>query len=63
PVRNELYFSRDLSASTSIEIFNLYGCLVKREIVSGKTMNVSGLASGCYLLRMNGKKQLKFIKE
>ena len=63
PVRNELYFSRDLSASTSIEIFNLYGCLVKREIASGKTMNVSGLASGCYLLRMNGKKQLKFIKE
>jgi len=62
PVSDDLYFNIDFTGSTRVNIYNMYGTLMKSEFVSGNKMDVTNLPSGYYLLRTSNNFVAKFIK-
>jgi hypothetical protein len=62
PVRDRICFSRNTDEGLKVEIFTLFGNLVKATLVSGNEIQVNDLPAGCYLLRLNGYRSQKFIK-
>jgi hypothetical protein len=62
PVSNYLYINID-EPITSIEVLNLLGIQQNIYIVEPDEVNVSTLKEGLYLLRINHKKGIVFIKQ
>ncbi|OIQ22128.1 MAG: hypothetical protein BM557_01765 [Flavobacterium sp. MedPE-SWcel] len=48
---------------SSYQIVDLTGKIITKGTITGKTINIDTLAKGLYLLQIDGKQTLKFIKE
>lgn len=63
PVKEILYFSRDLKVENSIaEIYSITGTLLKQLKLTDSSINVSDLPSGLYYVKMKGYRGSRFIK-
>ena len=63
PVKDVLYIKSDISEQSTVEIFNIYGKLLKQENLINSKINVSDLTPGFYLIRSHGNPPLKFEKQ
>lgn len=62
PVTDYLYFRKNGTETLEVEVYNLYGVLVKKFISDKNRLNVSDLNSGCYILKTGNMKTAKFVK-
>jgi len=62
PVTDYLYIKRSNTEQMNVEVYNLYGVLVKRIVLDKNKVNVSDLSSGCYILKAQNMKSAKFVK-
>ena len=62
PVVDKLFLVRNSDEAIQVNVFNLYGGLVKSEHINGNALDVSNLMPGCYLLKSNGFATVKFVK-
>jgi hypothetical protein len=63
PVKDKLYFNNTSMGDFKVEIYNLYGAMVKINTVTSNCLDVSDMHRGCYLIKFNGNFISKFIKE
>lgn len=68
PASHTIHFEGKLSEESEIMIYNIHGKLMLQNVLSaGRTMNISELKSGMYLVTINsaknGKNHTKFIKQ
>jgi len=67
PVKNYAYVTFKNAINAKVNVYNITGILVKSQIISGTSqIDLSALASGSYLLKVNsetGSYAVKFIKE
>jgi len=65
PASDRLYFASELSGQASVKIYDVQGALVLEQPVNGN-VDVSGLQSGLYIIRVKDQERLltgKFMKE
>ena len=62
PANNEIHFD-GLDGESEISIFNTFGVCVKTLTIDGNDgISVADLAAGLYLIRINGKQTVRFVK-
>lgn len=62
PVKEKLFFVGNNESDFEIEIYSLYGALVKKGRVEGASFDVDNLISGIYIVKCKGYQNLRFIK-
>ena len=54
---------KGIDAGCEISIYNVFGTCVKREWFGGNEISVEGLPAGLYLIQIDGKHALRFVKQ
>lgn len=62
PARDYIYLNQNISENVSVEIFNMFGVLVKRIVSVDNKIDVRDIPSGCYVLKASKYGSTKFIK-
>ncbi len=62
PARDYIYLNQNISENLSVEIYNMFGVLVKRIVSVDNKIDVRDIPSGCYVLRASRYGSTKFIK-
>jgi len=62
PVKDFIYLNRNTSENLNVEIYNMLGILVEKNISIGNEITVSNLLPGYYVLSILNHKPQKFIK-
>ncbi|HLP05237.1 MAG TPA: T9SS type A sorting domain-containing protein, partial [Paludibacter sp.] len=62
PATDYLAFGNENSNNMQVEIFNMYGVLVKRETIANNKINVADLPPGSYVLKTKNWGANKFVK-
>ena len=62
PVKDKIYFTRSFTTNTKIDIYNLYGEMVFSKIITGNSLDISELTSGCYFIKTLDNSISKFVK-
>jgi len=62
PVAENLYFNQSFDEKVKVDIYNMYGILVKSEYISENKIDVKSLIPGYYLIKTSKNLMAKFIK-
>ncbi|MDD3321809.1 MAG: glycosyl hydrolase [Paludibacter sp.] len=62
PVTDKLFLVKNSVGSIDVQIYSLYGALVKAESSTTNSIDVSNLLPGYYILKAEGYRNTKFIK-
>lgn len=62
PVKDFLYFSNNMLITERVEIYNIFGSLVKSVGFNGNMIDVKDMAPGYYFIRIKGVGTDKFLK-
>lgn len=63
PAKEVLFLTQSLQEPTLVDVYSVFGALVKSLMISSNEINISDLSSGCYILKIGGIKPLKFLKQ
>jgi len=62
PATNYLYFNQTLDENMKVDIYNMFGVMVKSEYVTDNKIKVNNLPSGYYIIKTSKNLVAKFIK-
>ncbi|MDP4277756.1 MAG: T9SS type A sorting domain-containing protein, partial [Bacteroidota bacterium] len=62
PASDKLYLNDSFPGGLAIDVYNLFGMLVKRTVIFGNQLDISDIPAGYYLLKTPLHKAAKFVK-